>query len=88
MMNDWTITHATGTEFDPVYHGEAWVYYENRNFPGLHISRSVEDPHHDHVGINNTNHYYFGFTKSYSPSTPAGEHQRLSNAWSDYFRVR
>jgi hypothetical protein len=84
MMDDWKVANHV----DPEHEGGTWVYYESSRFHGLHFRRSVDTPVKDHMGVNGTNHYYFGHTKTYSPNTPASEHQRLLGAWNDHFRVR
>lgn len=83
-MTDWLISSYT----DPLQAGQTWVYYENKNFPGIHFSASVDNPDRSHMGLDGAGLYYFGATRTFNnPAAPAADRQRLEAAWRDRFTV-
>jgi hypothetical protein len=83
MMIDWVIANHTDEHLIGT-----WVYYISPNFPGIHFSRSVDDPNRDHMATNDGAYYYFGVTRTFNtPTTPLETQLALIAAWRDYFTV-
>ena len=83
MMINWVISNYKDRSLTG-----AWVYYLNPNFPGIHFSRSVDDPRLDHMATNDGQYYYFGVTKTFNThTTPLETQLTLIAAWRDYFTV-
>ncbi len=84
-MADWVIANYV----DP-NNGNAWVYYTNPNFPGIHFSRNVANPNNDHMGTDAppASSYYYGNTGVFAgaPAAPAVQ-ANLTAAWNDYYTV-
>lgn len=84
-MADWTVSSYRDPS-NPAK--ETWVYYENVDFPGIHMSRCVTDNNKDHMATNDGTAYYYGVSKTFnSPTIPAATQTNLTDAWKDYFKV-
>lgn len=86
MMDDWNVSAYR----DPANGQGVWVYYENPNFPAIHMSRCVDNATRDHMATNDRTAYYYGNNQPptfNNAAVPMPTRITLEAAWRDYFTV-